>query len=187
MKKLLALLLIFILCLSVSACKNDETTDIDGVSASSTECTEQDIYRLVERNLDYYYIFCVAPLSYEGDKTDDGYYKADTSFLSDYNAMESLVKSTYISEKASKLLSYPNEEKPLYKNIDGEIYINPDYAENIDYNILWDDTYTVKFTEKSKEECTFELSTTDFDGNTYVTEGKAVFQYGGWVLTDIIC
>lgn len=186
MKKILTILLLLALCLSFSACKKD-TDDTSSTTVSVSECSEQDIRMLMERNLDCYYLFYVSPLSQGGGTDSDGYTKANTSFFADYNEMCDFVRSTYTAEKSSYLLnSYPSTENPLYIQKDGAIYVDLDAITPIEYNVMWDDSYTVEITEATNSECKFTLKTTDFDEKEYVAEGTAVFEDGKWLFTDLV-
>ena len=188
MKKLLAILLILTLCLSLSACKNnDENPSDKAQTVAQIECTEHDIRLLMETNLDCYYLFYVAPLSEGGGTDSDGYTKAETSFFANYSELSDFVTKTYTKEKSDFLLyQYPSKENPLYIEKDGAIYVDLDAVDPDEYFIMWDDSYTIKFTENTTEKCSFTLTTTDFDGNEYVTDGSAVFENGKWLLTDIV-
>lgn len=184
MKKLLSVLLILILCLTFTACKKD-TADATDSTPAQTECSEQDIKQLVEQNIDCYYLFYVAPLSTDGEPGKDGYSKADTGFFSDYTALYDFVSSTYTSSKTKALLEYPTTDKPLYKDVENEIYVNADVIDAQTYSISWDD-FDVEFTKNSTTQCEFTLYTTTFDGEEYTTEGEAIYQNSNWLLTDII-
>ena len=188
MKKLLAILMVLALCLSFSACKNNDEKPADTQKeVTLSECTEQDVRILIERNLDCYYLFYVAPLSQGGGTDSDGYTKADTSFFASYSEMCDFVTTTYTKEKSDYLLhQYPSVENPLYIEKNGAVYVDLDVVEPVEYNILWDDSYTVEFTENSTEKCSFTLTTTDFDGNEYKTDGSAVNDNGKWLLTDMV-
>lgn len=188
MKKILAIALILVFCLSLSACKSDNKTTTDTAKATAqTECSEQDIRLLMETNLDCYYLFYVAPLSEGGGTDSDGYTKAETSFFTSYSELNDFVTKTYTKEKSDFLLhQYPSKENPLYIEKDGAIYVDLDAVDPDEYFIMWDDSYTIKFTENTTEKCSFTLTTTDFDGNEYVTDGSAVFENGKWLLTDIV-
>lgn len=187
MKRLSALLLALLMCLSFTACKKDKDKDTKTATADTaqTECTEQQVKRLVEKNLDCYFIYYVSPLTHTTQQNSDGYYGTDGSYFSSYKELEDLVKSTYTAEKATQLLSYPSENAPLYKNVEGLIFTKPDVIKPVEYNIIWD-SYTVEFTENGTKKCSFKLNTTDLDGKEYTTDGEAVFENGTWLLTDLI-
>ncbi len=184
MKKLLALFLALVLCLSFTACKNNSANT--AASKLSDSELEHEIRVLIEQNLDCYFIFYVAPLNHTTQQNSDGYYGTDGSYLESYAALESLVNSTYTQQKAQQLLNYPSEQAPLYKDSYGSIFVKPDVITPVKYNILWEDDYTLTFTEKTKNECSFELNTVDIDGNAYTTNGSAIVENGSWLLTDLI-
>ena len=191
MKKLLVLFLALMMCLSFSACKDKDTdTNADTgtlvASKLSDDELEQEIRFLIERNLDCYYLFYVAPLNHTNQQNLDGYYGTNGTFLEDYAALEDLVFSTYSKEKATELLKYPSEEKPLYKNSNGSIFVNPDAITPVEYNILWEDDYTITFTERTDEKCSFVLNTVDIDSNEYITNGSAVIENNSWLLSDLV-
>ncbi len=185
MKRLIALIFILIITISFSACKKDPAPAQD--TPSNEHCTQQDIRMLMERNLDCYYLFYVAPISEISFTDSDGYSKVNSTFFASYAELCEFVESTYTAEKAFYLLNeYPSAKEPLYFEKNSDFYVNLNVVEPVTYEIMWDDTYTIEFIDNSNEVCTFELSTTDFDGNPYTTSGKAVMQNGDWVLTDII-
>lgn len=186
MKKLIALLLAVALMLCLGACNKVDTTQYSNITHAKQECSEQQIRQLIEKNLDCYFLFYVSPLGYSEEDSTDGYYKADTSYFDDYEALYSFVNDTYVAEKSQELLDYPNKETPLYKELAGELYINPDVVPPVDYQVMWDESYTVKFTSNSTSACSFEITTVDFDGNEYVTQGSAVNQNKHWYLTDFV-
>lgn len=185
MKKLLALFLVLMMCLSFAACKGKDADTVVASELTSDEL-EQEIRFLMERNLDYYYLYYVAPLNHTTQQNSDGYYGTDGSFLEDYAALENLVNSTYSKQIAAELLSYPYEGEPLYKNSNGLIFVKPDVISPVEYNILWEDSYTITFTEITDENCSFTLNTVDIDGKEYTTEGSAVVENNSWLLTDIV-
>ncbi len=191
MKKLLALFLILMMCLSFSACKDkgdDANADAGTPIASemNDDELEQEIRFLIERNLDCYFIFNVAPLKHTTQQNSDGYYGTDGSFLESYADLENLVRSTYSKSEADELLNFPSADKPLYKNSNGLIFVNPDVITPVKYNILWEDSYTINFTERTDDECSFTLKTVDIDGKEYTTEGSAVIENNSWLLTDLV-
>ncbi|MBQ2944880.1 MAG: hypothetical protein IJD93_09390 [Ruminococcus sp.] len=189
MKKLLALFLALMMCLSFTACKDKDTdTGTDTVVAShlSDSELELELRFLIESNLDCYFLFYVAPLNHTTQQNSDGYYGTDGSFLSTYAALEDLVYSTYAKDKAEDLMNYPSEQEPLYKDSNGNIFVKPDVITPVDYNILWEDDYTITFTDRTDKNCSFVLNTVDLDGNAYETEGSAVIENNRWLLEDLI-
>lgn len=189
MKRIILLLLVLVMAFSVVACSDEEasvTEDIDNITDAQEDCTEQTILELINYNIDCYYMFYVSPVDTVGEADKDGYYKAVDNFFESYNDLKEFLAKTYTSEKCDELLAYPSEDKPLYKNVDGEIYVNPDVITPVDYTIAWDDVITVEFTEKTKQKCSFDLVTYDFDGNKYYTNGSVVHQDKAWVLSDMI-
>ncbi len=185
MKRLLALMLTLALCFVMCAC-SCAGTSTDPTKPEPVACNETTIRTLMEQNLDCYFIFYVEPLSHTTQQNSDGYYGAEKTYFADYNGLKNLVESTYIPQKASMLLNYPEKETPLYKNVEGNIFMKPDVAEFTDYKIIWDETYTVKITSNTESECKFTLNTTDFDQKPYTVNGTAVYQNNRWLLTDII-
>ncbi|MBQ4128146.1 MAG: hypothetical protein IJD68_00050 [Ruminococcus sp.] len=186
MKKLIALFLAVALLLCLSACNKVDTSQYSHITQAKQECSEQEIRQLIEKNLDCYFLFYVSALDYSQEENIDGYYKADTSYFESYEALYNFVNDTYVAEKAQELLNYPSKETPLYKEIDGELYVNPDVIAPVNYEVMWDDSYTLKFKSNSTSACSFEIVTTDFDGNKYVTQGAAVNQKKHWYLTDFV-
>lgn len=188
MKRLLALILATLMCFFVTACKDNSTNDLKNTTTEkfSEEKVEHEIRVLMESNLDCYYMFYIAPLSHTTQQNSDGYYGTDESYLESYSKLSEIVYSTYTPQTAKKLLSYPNDTTPLYKDVDGKIFVKPDVITPVEYNILWDETYTLEFTETSDTKCTFKLTTTDLDSNPYETTGSAVNIDGEWVLEDLI-
>ncbi len=186
MKKLIALLLSVLFVLSLTACNKVDTTQYSNITQAQQECSELEIRQLVEKNLDCYFLFYVAPLNATGEKDENGYYEADTSYFENYEALYSFVNETYVAEKAQELLNYPSKDTPLYKEIDSKLCVNPDVVPPVNYEVMWDDSYTLKFTQNSTSACSFEITTTDFNGNKYVTHGSAVNQNNHWYLTDFV-
>ncbi|MBE6824382.1 MAG: hypothetical protein E7513_03440 [Ruminococcaceae bacterium] len=191
MKKLLALILTLLMCMTLlTACKDESyTLNIDNLSditPADSECSELEIRQLMEKNLDCYYMFYVAPIAATDEELEKGYYKAETTFFEDYEDFYDFVTDTYIIEKARELLKYPDKDKPLYKDIDGTLCVNPKAANPTQYEVMWDDSYTVEFTDNSTTQCSFILTTTDFESNEYVARGNAVCQDDEWVLVDIV-
>lgn len=187
MKKLIVLLLAITMMLCFTACKDDTQTasGSDSVKAVS-ECTETDVRTLIDKNADCYFLFYVSPLEIDGGTDSDGYSKAQTSFFASYSELCDFVNTTYVQEKADELLNYPSAETPLYIERNGSLYVNSDTVKLVDYDIIWDDTYTIEFLTNSTTECTFSLTTTDFDGEEYTTQGKAINENGEWLLSDMI-
>lgn len=186
MKRLLALILALMMCLSFTACKDKENSQNTEAKPLTKAELEHEIRVLMEQNLDCYYMFYVAPLSHTAQQNSDGYYGTDGAYLADYSALESKVHSTYVSETAEKLLSYPTATAPLYKDVDDKIFVKPDVITPVEYNILWDDNYTVELLETSDTKCTFKLTTIDFDSNPYTTNGCATYVDGKWLLDDLV-
>lgn len=187
MKKIIALVLSLLLCLSVTACKNNQDDSASPSQTAPTECTEQDVRILMEHNLDCYYLFYVSPLAQGGGTDSDGYTKADNSYFASYKELSDFVENTYTQEKSAYLLSsYPTKSNPLYIEKNGLVYIDLDAITPVEYNVIWDDSYTVEFTENSTTKCSFNLTTEDFEGKEYVASGSAVFENGKWLLEDIV-
>ncbi|MBR2714662.1 MAG: hypothetical protein IKB73_00445 [Ruminococcus sp.] len=184
MKKLLSLVLVVLFCFSFAACKSKD--DSTATTKAQKSCTEQTIKQLMEKNLDCYYLFYVTPLSHTTQQNSDGYYGNDKSYLSTYEELENLVYGTYTDSTAKKLLSHPKSSTPLYKNSNGEIFINPDVIKPVEYNILWDENYLVTIDENTKSKCTFTLKTVDLDNKEYSTDGTAVYENGNWVFSEIV-
>ncbi len=183
MKRLLALILTILMCLSFTACK-DGTTQKNATHLTETEL-EQEIRVLIEQNLDCYFLFYVSPLPHTTQQNSDGYYGTDGSYFENFDALKNLLKSTYISSKVEELLVYPSADTPLYKDVEGYIFTKPDVIKPVKYNLSWED-YTVEFSEISDEKCTFTLKTTDFDGKKYETNGSASLENGKWLLENIV-
>lgn len=180
MKRILSLLMILVLCISLGACKKDADT-----ATQSTQCSEQQLRALIERNIDCYYLFYVAPLNANGEADENGYAKASTVFLQDFDAMNEFLSSTYTKDKTQQLLNYPDKNKPLYKNVDGAIYVNSTVIKPQTYEVAWDE-FTVEFTKNKKTRCEFKLTAATFTGDAYVTTGSAVLEDKEWKLTDVI-
>ena len=184
MKKLLTLMLCLLMCLSFTACKDKEKTK----GAKDTELTaqlEQEIRVLMEQNLDCYFVYFVSPITHTTQQNSDGYYGTDGAYFEDYNALKTLVESTYVSTKAEELLNYPSKETPLYKSVDGLIFTKPDVASFVKYNIIWEE-YSVEILESSDEKCTFKLKTVDLNGKEYTVDGAAAKENDKWLFEDIV-
>ncbi len=189
MKRILALLLAMLMCVLLASCKDDATVseETNTVETSEFACTEKTLRELLETNFDCYYLFYVAPISEGGGTDSDGYTKADTAFFASYSELRDFVTGTYTKEKSDYLLyEYPRPEKPLYKEKNGAVYVDLDAVEPTSYRIIWDDSYTVTFTENDNTKCAFTLTTIDLDSNEYTTSGTAVFESGNWRLTDLV-
>lgn len=192
MKKFISILLVLVLILSMSfclaSCKKNDTNDSSKVADTETvtPLTEQDIRILMEKNLDCYFLFYVAPLNHTTQQNSDGYYGTDDTYMKTYDELKELVETTYISEKATELLNYPSEDLVLYKNVDGLIFEYPAAIKPVEYNIIWDDTYTIDMEKVSDTEYALTFTTYDFDSNDYVTEGNIVFENGKWRFSDVI-
>lgn len=195
--RLVAVMLAVMLCLVFVGCNDDSSTISQPVTTSDKalkECSERDIRLLMEKNLDCVYCFFVADTIHPDNAAvanADGYYKAQTSFFESYDEFESFVTSVYTAEKSNELLhKYPSEDKPLYKSDIEELLVNPDAYTPIDYDVIWDDNYTVNITSSDLSKCEFELTayTYDEDGNQkdYKALGCAVYEDGAWLLTDMV-
>lgn len=189
MKRFLSIILVTLLCISFSACKNEnDSNNTDAMNnVAQSECSEQELRLLMESNLDCYYLFYVAPLTEGGGTDSDGYTKADTSFFATYKELCDFVNNTYAEKTASYLLnSYPSAENPLYIEKNSLVYVDLDAVEETEYEVMWDDSYTIEFIESSLSRCSFKLTTEDFDGDEYVADGSAVFENGKWLLEDMV-
>lgn len=182
MKRVITFILALMMCVSLAACKN-ETPETP--QAAAPQFTEEIAKQLVEKNLDCYFIFYVSPLTCTQQQNSDGYFGTDTSYLENYEALETLVKSTYTESRADIVLNYPSKENPLYKNVDGLIFEDPTAVEPVEYDILWDD-YSVEITQTSEDECSFTLKTTDMNSKEYTTTAQAVLENNEWKLTEVI-
>lgn len=185
MKKLIALLSALIMCFAFTACKNNPTNNTSDTPTATVECTEQDIRTLMERNLDCYFMFYVSPLGHTTQQNSDGYFGVDEAYISDYASLKDMVYGTYTAATAERLLNHPSADTPLYKDVDGKIFMKDDVIDPVTYNIAWDD-YKVEITENSTEKCSFTLTTTDFDGKEYKADGIAVNENGTWLFETII-
>ena len=181
---LLAITLLMSVCLCLASCKNDDKTDASNEKV--TELTEQDVRILIEDNLDCYFMFYVAPLSDNSYQGDDGYYETDGTYIKPYDELEKLVNDTYTKKTAQKLLEYPSSDSPLYKNVDNSIYFKPEVITPVDYDVIWDDTYTIDMAQISDTQYALTFTTYDFDSNDYVAVGDIVFEDGKWRFDDII-
>ncbi len=182
----LALILTFSMCLCLSSCKKDEKNGSSKNANTVTELTEQDIRLLMEKNLDCYFLFYVSPLTCTTQQNSDAYYGTDQSYFKTYDELKDLVETTYISEKATELLNYPSEDLVLYKNVDGLIFEYPAAIKPVEYNIIWDDSYTVEMEKKSDTKYALSFTTTDLDSKAYETDGEIVFENGKWRFADLI-
>jgi len=182
MKKFCALALLLAMCVVMCAC----SCVADTSDTTAPACDELTIRKLMEQNLDCYFIYYVEPLSVTTQQNSDGYLGTDGSYMKTYSELENLVKTTYVKNTADKLLCYPTKETPLYKGVDNLIFAKPDVAEFKKYNIIWEDSYTIKIDSCTDTQCKFTLNTTDLDSKPYTTQGVAQVQDGKWLLADII-
>lgn len=190
MKRYVSIVLVLVLvlssCLCLSSCKKDDT-DIQSPKAENiTPLTEQDIRILMEKNLDCYFLFYVAPLNKTTQRNSDGYYNTDGSYFKTYDELEDLVLATYTKEKATELLEYPTADAPLYKDVDNQIYVNPGAITPVEYDIIWDDTYTIDMKKISDTEYALTFTAYDFELNEYVTDSSIVCENGKWRFVDVI-
>lgn len=195
MKKIIAILLIVIMCVCVVGCKDDQQQQTAKKSASNvqkattalenTKCSEQAILLLLESNLDCHAVFYVTPLTSTTQQNSDGYLGVDKNMMADYNTLSELVRNTYCKERAEELLNYPSKETPLYKNVGGDLFVKPDVVKFEQYNIFWENP-SVKIIKEDANKCEFEI-TTEKDSQPYTVKSSAVYEDGKWLLTDIIC
>lgn len=191
MKKTLALLLAILLCFSLVSCKkkSDDQKISEEKPQSVTEAEiapeEITIRTLIEQNLDCYFLFYVSPLEHTDQQNSDAYYGTTENVFKSYEELEELVNSTYTKKKAKELLNFPTKEMPLYKDVDGKIFVYPAVIEPVEYDIIWD-TYSVEPKKVSDTEYTFTLKTVDINDKEYVTEGKIIKEDGNWLLTDLV-
>lgn len=190
MKRFVSLLLMFVVfasvCLCLTSCKKDEETVTTVKEETVAELSDQDIRILMEKNLDCYFLFYVAPLAHTTQQNSDGYYGTEKNYLQSYYELEKLVSNTYTNEKSYELLNFPDSSAPLYKNYDGEIFVNPDAITPVDYEIMWEDDYTIEMKKVSDTEYDLSFSTRDFELEPYSTNGKIVFENGNWRFADVI-
>ena len=182
MKRLSALILTVLLSISLVACSCVTQADTQG--ANVAHCTENDIRALMERNLDCYTLYYISPAPVTTQQNSDGYLGVDKNFLSDYKTLSDLVTTTYTADKAAEILNYPSKETPLYKDVQGNLFVKPDLVEFNDYEWSFSE-YTVKIDSDKDNKCTFTLKTEE-GSQTYETTGTAVYENGKWLLTDII-
>lgn len=193
MKKLIslimALVLVLSMCFCMTACKNDDSKNDskDADTKNVTPLTEQDIRILMEKNLDCYFLFYVAPLNNTTQQNSDGYYGTDGSYMKTYDELVKLLNATYTKDKANELLNYPSSDMPLYKNVNNSIFVYPPVITPVDYDVIWDDTYTIDMEQISATEYALTLTTYDFDSNEYTAKGNIAFENGKWRFADVIC
>lgn len=191
MKKILALALVILLSFSLVSCKKEsevqKTSETKAQAVADEEIPPEEITirTLLEQNLDCYFLFYVSPLEHTDQQNSDAYYGTTQSVFKSYEELEELVNSTYTKKKAKELLNYPSKEMPLYKNVEGLIFVYPAVIEPVEYDIIWD-TYSVEPTKVSDKEYTFTAKTVDLDGKEYVTEGKVVKENDEWRLADLV-
>ena len=191
MKRILAILLVVILSIALVSCKEEPVSHNDNPDGAKTEtkALEEDmdiiIRTLIEQNLDCYFLFYVSPLEHTDQQNSDGYYGTSQNIFKSYDELEALVTSTYTKEKSEELLKYPTKEMPLYKEVEGLIFVYPSVIEPVEYDIIWD-SYDVKPTKVSDKEYTFTAKTVDLDGKEYETSGKVVKENDEWRLDDIV-
>lgn len=195
MKKIIAIMMIVLLCLSVCACKDDtkpaetnaqKTQQSKGNTdpLKAEKCTEQTILMLFEKNLDCHAIFYVTPLLTTTQQNSDGYLGVDAKVMKDYDALSKMVHDTYTKETADSLLSYPSKETPLYKSVDGFLFAKPDVAQFDSTYYAESDSAKVKILSSDNKKCEFEISFSGSENKTKTT--SAVYEDGKWVLTEVI-
>ena len=185
MKRITALVALLALCITLCACSCVADTS-DSADTKVGACTELTIRKLMEQNLDCYFLYYVEPLPVTTQRNSDGYLGTDGSIYKTFSEFENLIKTTYVKESADKLLNYPSKETPLYKGVQDSIFVKPDVAEFEKYDIIWDDSYTITIDSSTDTQCNFTLNTTDLDNKPYTTKGSAKVQNGKWLLADII-
>ncbi|MBQ6626295.1 MAG: hypothetical protein IIX27_03280 [Ruminococcus sp.] len=180
-KKLLALIIAVLLCLSFTACKN-RTENVSNEEAPA--CSEQTIRELMEKNLDCYFLFYVSPIPHTTQQNSDGYFGTQEGYFESYEELKNFVFATYTDEKATAILEYPEKDAPVYKDSQGLIFVDPTLVPKTEYPVSWEE-YDIDM-NTTDTTCTFTLTTTDFDGNEYTAEGKAVLEDNEWRLADLV-
>ncbi len=180
-KRLFALTLAVLLCLSFTACKNN-TANTNEEEAPA--CSEQIIRELMEKNLDCYFLFYISPLNHTTQQNSDGYFGTDQGIFETYEDLKNFVFATYTSERATALLEYPEKDAPVYKDSQGLIFVDPALVPKTEYNVSWED-YDIEM-DATDTSCTFTLTTTDFDNKEYTAQGSAVLENNEWRLTDLV-
>ena len=188
MKRLLALLMILVLCISLCACKKDkDPQNTPAQKTTNAECTEQELLTLIDRNIDCYIIYYVSPLAHTTQQNSDGYMGVEKGYFEDYNSLKNFVEDTYTSDCAEQyFLQYPSKDAPLYKEAGGGFFVNPEIKpEDPDYNIDCVDP-VVKITKSTKSECIFEAAPYENGPEEYKVIGKALYENGKWRLAQVI-
>ena len=195
---ILALTIALSMCLFLTSCKNDDektdtqaddtqVADTQAEDITVTELSEQDVRILMEKNLDCVFLLLVSPLNHTTQQNSDGYYCTDGSYMQTYDELKDLVEDTYTADKAKELLNHPASDSPLYKNYDNKIYVKPDVITPIDYEIVWEDDYTIDMEKISDTEYLLTFETYDVNSNNYVTNGRIVFENEKWRFDDLVC
>lgn len=216
--KTIRMLTVIIMMIMVSACANEkdkkgensekvqETTNIQKETAGDKlqEVTQETVGKLTEdkiRQLVHEGIYCtqnVFELSYlprESDGIDYNgrkLYQVDQTVFEDFAAFEEYVRSVYCKETADLYLyKVPYEEKPIYVNVDGKLYVDIDSEGGKGYYVDWSE-YTIEIHKQTETRCeitvigSVEWPSSNPVKEPYPVEEAIVLEDGRWVLEKMI-
>jgi len=202
MKKICLLLSLLIICSFCCGCFNskkvENESNISSITSNNTENTEEneeiieEIEDLVEDNTECFMeIYSVKPLDYEYEDID-GYHLVNDEDFKTFEDLKTFTESVYTIETAKKLYNKVDyENKPIYKDIDGRLYINVMGFGAKGYNVNWDDPI-IEIKSLTKDTCEFTVTATliepgdNVSGEPYTKDGKAVLENGKWKLSEVI-
>ncbi len=181
-----------------SATPTEEPAVLTDAHGNTEEQAKELISNLVRENTKLYInYFSLGSLPYEGDgepiDIDKDYVrKVKPEYYASYADFENEIRSVYTVEKAEYLLyEYKTEDmwgdgdtRPMYFNVDGDLYINVRRVGGRGYYVNWEE-FSVEISEVTAEGYNFIVHTTVTwpaevpQPEAYDVSGTAIYENGG--------
>lgn len=185
MKKLIALVLA--LALLIGGCGGGKT-ESDGTTPNITPAK---IDRLFEENLYCVkYLFVLTTLPYADDPVQgDNVYPVMSDRFASYAALEEYLHTVYTDAEVARILDKDGD--PIYTEVDGKLCVNTKRIGGKPYPVDWNG-HSIEIVSRDENGCTFNAvgkyvdDSADLDPAPYLAEGRAVYENGRLLLSEMI-
>lgn len=189
---------VVLLSLLFSGCGGN-TEDMQTNSQIETAIEETDkmdetVRQLFQKNIDCMMnIFCINHLPYDEESVQEGHLcKVSEERFAGYADFEEYIRSVYCAEEAERLLQdFPYEGEPLYRDVEGVLYIDLNLIGAKGYFVDWTDC-KITVDDLTAESCAFtatgmmEEPAEELVQEAYTVNGTVVQENGKWVLEKMM-
>lgn len=188
---LLAATAVFFLIWKIAAVKQEEAELNNNYQPDAELATEMKIAAtdLIKANHEVFTLFFTKGISYQeepyGAEPEDGFYTGKDSTYQTFEQVEELVRSTYVSTEADRILTNPLGNGPtLGAESDGSLGLSSSFVP-MEYQYSWENV-SFSIDPISDIECGIKLTISDSAGNSVDLTPKMQKLNGTWLLESVI-